>query len=60
MRAAAACSWAIEQAKDRRTKRVACAGPKSRPGVSATWARCIRSRQKSQLSALYFEQSNQT
>ena len=58
-RASAVSSSAIELANDSRKCRSAWAGPKSRPGVSATWARDIMSKQKSQLLAAKALQSTQ-
>ena len=53
----ASSSCARELAYDSRTQRSAPWRPKSRPGVSATWARRIRSKTKSQLSGASAEQS---
>jgi hypothetical protein len=40
----------MELAVEKRTKRAVSAVPKSRPGVTATWARFINSKANAQLS----------
>src|SRR4029453_15598828 len=63
-RATVSCKCAMELAVEKRTKSWVCAVPKSRPGVTATWARFITSKAKSQLPWMpsfwhAFEQSAQ-
>ncbi|MFX8110647.1 hypothetical protein ABTK99_20295, partial [Acinetobacter baumannii] len=50
-RATASCRSSIDDAKDSRIQRCGSARPKSRPGVSATWALSSYWCAKTQLSA---------